>query len=249
MIPVQIAGLSGYKILYMKADLHLPVHTAGGIAHTIIIQDVFYDPDGHFNLVSSDQLNATNYDVMLTANPAYSCLHFIDEHTDESRFIPITKLGKLYQIPTLPPVHHDQAAFIGQVGSMSLEELFHLCMAHTPLRKLAAMSHQVVGIPRHLQVRESLRLPCDVCQEAKIVKPNAPPASNSVSRDEEDLVTWDLIDMGEHHPTVSHNRYLSLFIIHSSRYAITILHCDCKDFKSVLLRAITKMGFTPKVMR
>mmetsp|Transcript_62377 Transcript_62377/g.129465 ORF Transcript_62377/g.129465 Transcript_62377/m.129465 type:complete len:121 (-) Transcript_62377:204-566(-) len=81
MIPVQIAGLSGYKILYMKADLHLPVHTAGGIAHTIIIQDVFYDPDGHFNLVSSDQLNATNYDVMLTANPAYSCLHFIDEHT------------------------------------------------------------------------------------------------------------------------------------------------------------------------
>jgi len=111
------------------------------------------------------------------------------------------------------------------------------------------MSHQVVGLPRNLQTRESLRLPCDVCQEAKIVKPNAPPASNSVSREEEDLVTWDLIDMGENHPTVSHNRYLSLFIIHCSRYAIAILHQNRQDFQSVLLCAITKMGFTPKVMR
>jgi len=71
MIPVQIAGLSGYKILYMKADVHLPVHTAGGTAHTITVHDVFYDPDGHFNLISSDQLNASNYDVMLTADPTY----------------------------------------------------------------------------------------------------------------------------------------------------------------------------------
>jgi len=249
MIPVSIAGLSGYKTLYLKADLHLPVRTAAGHEHSIVIHNVFYDPEGHFNLVSSDQLNASRYDVMLTADPTYRCLHFIDEAVDQSRYIPITKVGKLYQIPTFPPVYHDHASFIGQVGSMSLEELFHLRMAHTPLRKLAVMSHQVAGMPRHLQVRESLRLPCDICQEAKIVKPNAPPASNSVSQNEDDLVTWDLIDMGEKHPTVSHNRYLSLFVIHRSRYAIAILHQNRKDFKSVLMRAITKMGFTPKIMR
>jgi len=71
MIPVQIAGLSGYKILYMKADLQLPVYTAGGTAHNIVIRDVFYNPDGHFNLISSDQLNTTRYDVMLTHDPTY----------------------------------------------------------------------------------------------------------------------------------------------------------------------------------
>jgi len=248
MLPVQIAGLSGYKILYLRADLHLPVRTAGGEDHVITIHDVFYDPQGHFNLVSTDQLNNSRYDVLLTANPGHRSIHFTNSN-HESRYIPIAKVGKLYQIPTLPPIYHDTAALIGQVGSMSLEELYHLCMAHTPLRKLAIMSHQVQGMPRHLQVRENLRLPCDTCQEAKIVKPNAPPASDSISAQEEDLVTWDLINMGEHHPTVSHNRYLSLFMIHRSRYAIVILHQNRKDFKSVLQRAITKMGFTPRVMR
>jgi len=64
MMPVQIAGLSGYKILYLRADLHLPVRTAGGEDHIITINDVFYDPQGHFNLISTDQLNNSRYNRM-----------------------------------------------------------------------------------------------------------------------------------------------------------------------------------------
>ena len=130
MIPVQIAGLSGYKILYLKADLYLPVKTAGGQEHTIVIKDVFYDPQGHYNLISSDQLNLSSYDVMLTHQPQYRCLHFVDSDTDESKFVPITKVGKLYEIPTQSPTFHDHAAYFGQVGSMTLEELYH-CAWHT----------------------------------------------------------------------------------------------------------------------
>mmetsp|Transcript_61726 Transcript_61726/g.127532 ORF Transcript_61726/g.127532 Transcript_61726/m.127532 type:complete len:383 (+) Transcript_61726:3261-4409(+) len=132
---------------------------------------------------------------------------------------------------------------------MTLEELFHIRMAHTPLNKLAAMSHQVTGIPRPLQFREALSFPCSTCTEAKCVKQHAPPASTTVSHNEADLVTWDMIDLGDKYTTIRGNSYISLFIIHSSSYAITILHKDRTDFRSVLLRAFAKMGFTPKTVR
>ena len=76
MIPVQIAGLSGYKILYLKADLYLPVKTAGGQEHIIVIKDVFYDPQGHYNLISSDQLNMSSYNVRLEVI-SLSCCHVL----------------------------------------------------------------------------------------------------------------------------------------------------------------------------
>mmetsp|Transcript_61737 Transcript_61737/g.127622 ORF Transcript_61737/g.127622 Transcript_61737/m.127622 type:complete len:569 (+) Transcript_61737:1829-3535(+) len=248
MMPVTIRGLTGTKVLDLQADLHLPVRTATNTQHTISVQSVFYDPDGHYNLVSSDQLNASAYDVLLTRDPRLRSLHFTDENR-YPRHIPINKVGKLFNIPVQHPADIEQPCLLANCGNMSLEELFHLRMAHTPYGKLASMSPQVNGLPRPLQYREALRLPCNLCQEAKATRQNAPPASKTVSSSEHDLVTWDLIDMGDKFTTFRGNRYISLFIIHRSRFAITILHKDRTDFKSVLLRAFTKCGFTPKVVR
>eukprot|EP00961_Rhodomonas_salina_P193474 2611725-Rhodomonas_salina.1 len=62
-------------------------------------------------------------------------------------------------------------------------------------------------------------------------------------------MTWDLIDIGKNWTSIGGYRYISVFIIKCSRYAITILHKDRADFVSILRRAIAKAGFTPKRVR
>mmetsp|Transcript_62060 Transcript_62060/g.128459 ORF Transcript_62060/g.128459 Transcript_62060/m.128459 type:complete len:405 (-) Transcript_62060:2033-3247(-) len=132
---------------------------------------------------------------------------------------------------------------------MSLEELVHLRMAHTPIAKLASMSRLVNGLPCHLQFSKVLRLPCYCCQEAKAKRPNYPHATTTCAENEDDLMTWDLIDMGEDWKTMRDNRYVLIFIIKKSLFAISILHKGRHDIQSVLLRAFAKAGFTPKKLR
>ena len=55
--PVHVKGITGVKTLTIRADLHLPVRTATYYNHTIILKNVLYNPDGYFNLLSTDQLN------------------------------------------------------------------------------------------------------------------------------------------------------------------------------------------------
>mmetsp|Transcript_61727 Transcript_61727/g.127549 ORF Transcript_61727/g.127549 Transcript_61727/m.127549 type:complete len:355 (+) Transcript_61727:222-1286(+) len=107
-IPVHVKGICGVKTLVMSADLHLPARTATHINHTVVIKDVLYDPDRHFNLLSTDQLNESRYDVMLTADKSLRSLHFRDAD-GASRHIPITRVGKLYNVPVFDfnvPDHH-----------------------------------------------------------------------------------------------------------------------------------------------
>mmetsp|Transcript_62677 Transcript_62677/g.130290 ORF Transcript_62677/g.130290 Transcript_62677/m.130290 type:complete len:366 (-) Transcript_62677:966-2063(-) len=138
MAPTHVKGLTGVKTLDLQADLHLPVRTATNKQHTICVWSVFYDPDGHYNLISSDQLNASAYDVFLTTDPKLLSLHFKDE-AGYSRHIPVSKVGKLFNIPVLHQHNPDQTSFVANCGTMSLEELVHLSMAHTPYTKLVSM--------------------------------------------------------------------------------------------------------------
>eukprot|EP00961_Rhodomonas_salina_P094102 1266233-Rhodomonas_salina.2 len=61
-------------------------------------------------------------------------------------------------------------------------------------------------------------------------------------------MVWDMFDMGEKHTSLSGNRYISVFLIHHSRFAITILHKDHSfdTIKSLLISAFARTGFTPK---
>eukprot|EP00961_Rhodomonas_salina_P216591 2925813-Rhodomonas_salina.3 len=113
------------------------------------------------------------------------------------------------------------------------------------------MSRKVKGLPRSLSFHSALRFPCGCCAEAKAKRQPYLPASETQSRHEDDLMTWDMFYMGEKHLSLSCNRYILVFLIHSSLFAITLLHKDStlETTKSLLIRAFARAGFTPKRVR
>eukprot|EP00961_Rhodomonas_salina_P079513 1068358-Rhodomonas_salina.1 len=122
-------------------------------------------------------------------------------------------------------------------------------MAHTPIEKLAKMNGQVDGLPHSLHFMKLLNLPCHCCHEAKSHRCYYPPASTREPENENEPMSWDMIDIGENRTTLGGHQYISIFIIRRSRYAITILHKTHEDFPSILKRAFTKASFMPKTIR
>eukprot|EP00961_Rhodomonas_salina_P159986 2154229-Rhodomonas_salina.8 len=143
-------------------------------------------------------------------------------------------------------VFNDPTCFNALCGNLSLEELFHQRMVHVPIPKLAKMSLLVDGLQSHLHFPKELRVPCALCYEAKAKRQPFPDASETVYENEDDLMTWDLIDVGEDWTSIGGFHYISVFIVKRSQYAITILHKDRADFVGVLCKAIAKAGFTQK---
>eukprot|EP00961_Rhodomonas_salina_P215013 2904075-Rhodomonas_salina.1 len=90
------------------------------------------------------------------------------------------------------------------------------------------MSSKVKGLPRSLSFHSALRFPCGCCAEAKAKRQPYLPASETQSRHEDDLMTWDMFDMGEKHLFLS---------------AGLQSHCF------TLIRAFARAGFTPKRVR
>jgi len=264
---VIVNGLGGTKSYNWTATLNLPVKTIHGNAHHLTVENVYWDETGSFNLISGHQVEA-EYKIVLDGEESALYQreprhHLVaDNHPVK---LPISKIGRLYLLPVFwmgatPPSTTWQSAlasspvecsFNATCGSMSLEELFHLRMAHTPIPKLAKMSRLVKGTPRCLHFNKLLRFPCGLCQEAKAKRQPYPPASTNVSTREDDLMTWDSFDMGSTHTSLGGNRYVSVFIIHRSRYAITLLHKDRSfdTMKRLLVRAFARAGFTPRRVR
>eukprot|EP00961_Rhodomonas_salina_P228599 3089624-Rhodomonas_salina.2 len=67
------------------------------------------------------------------------------------------------------------------------------------------------------------------------------------AENENELMSWDMIDIGENWTTLGGHQYISIFIIHSSH--ITILHKTHEDFPSILKHTFTNACFTPKTIR
>jgi len=152
--PNFVCGFNGGRCMDYIADLHLPVASHDQTPHTIIIPGVFYNPGCDYNLLSSDQLNDNGYGIELPVDKKEAAVTSpADKHNVS---IPISRVGKLYSIPVHRASHQDETAFNAVCGSMSLEELVHLRMAHTPITRLAAMSRLVHGLPRHLQFSKIL---------------------------------------------------------------------------------------------
>ena len=254
--PTNIAGYNGSKTLDMRGDLHLPVKAEDGSQRDIVLPYVHYDPCGHINLISTDDIKKTHWDVNFSWNPQREGLFFFGPNSNSwTAKVNMTEHGKLRGLPLADSSSkrddpdQDHAHFSAKVGNMSLEELFHLRMGHASLGKLAALNDKVHGLPRMLHMSKLLHLPCACCDEAKAKRQNYPPASQTVYKNEDDIMTWDLFDMGQDWLTVDGNRYLSIFIIGRSRTAFTILHDSRRDFKSVVKQAFVRAGFTPKTIR
>eukprot|EP00961_Rhodomonas_salina_P129791 1747892-Rhodomonas_salina.1 len=59
------------------------------------------------------------------------------------------------------------------------------------------MNGQVDGMPRNVHFTKLLNLPCHCCHEAKSHRCNYPPASTKEPTNENELMSWDMIDIGD----------------------------------------------------
>eukprot|EP00961_Rhodomonas_salina_P111398 1498887-Rhodomonas_salina.1 len=63
---------------------------------TLEIENVLYDPTGDINLIASEDINMTNWDVNLSANPDRAGLfYYTDGSTVPAARVPIGQAGKL----------------------------------------------------------------------------------------------------------------------------------------------------------
>eukprot|EP00961_Rhodomonas_salina_P229324 3099227-Rhodomonas_salina.2 len=147
--PVNIRGLTGNKSYTWKATLTIPLCTISGEAYLLCINDVYWDETGHYNCVSSDQLNHSGFKVVL--DDYDSALQqkqaFCMAGATEPVSLPVAKIGSLYLLPVYWPGApipdtpwqreldvNVQFSMLANCGNLTLEELVHLCMAHTPIQ-------------------------------------------------------------------------------------------------------------------
>ena len=256
MKPHKVQGLAGSTTYELCGDLHMPITDDNGLEHTLVLRDVLFDPSGDVNLISAHDVNQTGWDTITSKEQKRRGMYLYPP----GAYIPVARVsfgswGKLSTIKAggsedrHQAGRRDMAHFAPACGNMSVEELLHLRMLHMDMRKLAQMSGQVDGVPRPLHYPRMLRHPCSTCREAKATRNPYPPASDRVSATEDDMITWDLVDMGQGMKTIGGNRYMSIFVVRRSRYAIIALHDERANFVNLVRKVVAKAGFIPKKFR
>eukprot|EP00961_Rhodomonas_salina_P121688 1638569-Rhodomonas_salina.1 len=128
------------------------------------VANVLFDPSGDINLIASEDINKTDWDVNLSANPFRSGLYYYPPgSTVPAARVPIGQAGKLLTLildnHAVQVACNDPTCFNARCGNTALEELIHQSMAHYPIPTLAKMSHLVDGLPLHLHFPKMLRVP------------------------------------------------------------------------------------------
>eukprot|EP00961_Rhodomonas_salina_P128093 1726534-Rhodomonas_salina.1 len=119
----------------MCCDLHLPLVTTDGNNITIILCDVIYDPNGDINLISTDNINRTDWDINLSRTSREGMYHYSHCCNSPTAKINLRHAGWLLMLPICHEdgFFHDPKSFFAKCGNLSVEELFHMRMAHTPI--------------------------------------------------------------------------------------------------------------------
>eukprot|EP00961_Rhodomonas_salina_P104331 1404379-Rhodomonas_salina.1 len=133
--PVLVNGLTGYKSYDITGDLYFPLVSDAFQIQTLVVENALFDSTGDINLIASDDINATSWDVNLSANPSSCGLYKYD---DNQRLpiarVLIEKCGKLHTLQidnyAVPALIEDPTCCSARCGNLSLEELFHQRMAH-----------------------------------------------------------------------------------------------------------------------
>eukprot|EP00961_Rhodomonas_salina_P099680 1340596-Rhodomonas_salina.1 len=67
--PIRVKGLTGYKTYYLAGDMHFQLTTDDNSTIKILeVVNVLFDPSG--DIISSEDINRTDWDVNLSANPS-----------------------------------------------------------------------------------------------------------------------------------------------------------------------------------
>eukprot|EP00961_Rhodomonas_salina_P076528 1027677-Rhodomonas_salina.1 len=144
-----VKGLRGYKIYNLAGDLHFPINDNNDIQRELIVKAALYNPAGDINLIATDDLNTTNWDVNFSLHPLRSCLFLYDNDASPTTHTALVQLGTVqvgklhWHTLQLCPQYDCNSCFHARCCAMSLEELIHERMAaHAPIPKLALMSSQ-----------------------------------------------------------------------------------------------------------
>eukprot|EP00961_Rhodomonas_salina_P247801 3348123-Rhodomonas_salina.1 len=90
--------------------MHFPINDDNGIERTLVIKDSLFDASGDINLIATDDLNTTNWDVNFSMHPMWSGLFLYD--IEQSMNVPIARvpLGVVGKLCTLPVTDDEPAA-------------------------------------------------------------------------------------------------------------------------------------------
>eukprot|EP00961_Rhodomonas_salina_P102609 1380036-Rhodomonas_salina.1 len=81
----------------MAGDMHFPLTTDNNSTIKILeVSNVLFDPSGDINLIASDDINKTDWDVNLSVNPSRSGLYYYPPgSTIPAARVPVGQAGKL----------------------------------------------------------------------------------------------------------------------------------------------------------
>eukprot|EP00961_Rhodomonas_salina_P273186 3691251-Rhodomonas_salina.1 len=70
-MPIRVKGLTGYKTYNLVGDMHFQLTTDDNSTIKILeVANVLFDPSRDINLIASEDINKTDWDVNLSANPS-----------------------------------------------------------------------------------------------------------------------------------------------------------------------------------
>lgn len=246
----RVAGVNGYRAMTKVGTMQLPIVYSTGRIHMLIINNVFFYPSCHINLVSMKQIKDAGYKAVYSNVSAEEMLSF--ESEDDSWTFPLLEHEDISMLPTASLLSTGGSAakaytFHGLCGC-TYEELFHVSMLHPNKSKFKHFNGRVDGLLRKLNEDNFCSCPYSTCDEAKATRNPYPPQSTHLDTTDTDMWQWDLIDMGADCLTINDNCYASLFLIRKSRYAFVFLHKTKDEIPSIMAKAFAYAGSWPKII-
>lgn len=185
-----VRGINGNVSVALQGDYPFMVTDTKGETHETIIYGCFVAEECEANLLSVSDLTDAGIKVSMTKEGSYLGWVGTDNKYHKAFF---AKVGRLF--PTGAPAM-TYTAYLGKTANekiyaLSDAELWHLRLGHAHIDKIAKLSRNCKGIKR--PINSSARS-CHTCQDTKIERRNALPASSS---NKTGVWNWDLLDMGD----------------------------------------------------
>ena len=223
-----------------------------GFEVDIVLNDVYYNPNGYLNLVSVNDLNTAGYNVRYDVDDP----HLVNISGDIVISIPKSHQGlftvrRFFSAPGTAPINGYSIPAMPATVSQKLTrpEIFHMRF-HASSKKIGHLPKLYPDLIKGMSRADLNRLcSCRHCNDANIVRSAYPRASSTRYKSDADLWSMDMYDIGEEHVSVTQKRYVFLFIMMHSRFCIAISTSTKSEALSAFKQAISYAGFAPKRLR
>ena len=254
--PVTIEGLTGTRIIAQGGTLRMSVPDFNSVEHVITIKDVLYDPLSSVNLISVKQMNNNGYGFILMPDEGASMIVTPKSSwpSGDPQYLPIVQQNNVFLLTTIDsefPSDELKAYNATRFEHSTLEEILHRRFNHAPTERLTKLNGRVLGLPRYVWHTRCTHVKCALCAEANAIQQAFEDASDTKYTRDNDLWSWDMLDMGEQYCMIDGNRYATIFVSNYLRYVMLFLHADnsAPTVLNMMKHARAKAGYWPRFMR